>query len=84
MSPQTSKEFIDSINQQTISDDFNYSYLTLQEGMYSIIRRNSKDPYKSTHVMQVMLGRKIPFVDSDRLLKKICEFLADEEYKAEK
>ena len=81
--PQSSKaeELLQEVNSLQITDDFNYSYLTGgMPGTYTIIRRNTTDPYKSSPMMQIMMIKSPKFLDPDKVMRKLCEFIAEEEY----
>ena len=84
--PQSSKadELIHEVNSLQITDDFNYSYLSGgMPGTYTVIRRNTIDPYKSSPMMQVMVIKNHKFLDPDKIMRKLCEFIAEEEYNHE-
>lgn len=84
--PQSNKadELIQEVNSLQITDDFNYSYLSGgMPGVYTVIRRNTIDPYRSSPMMQIMMIKSPKFLNHDRVMRKLCEFIAEEEYENE-
>lgn len=82
--PNKANELIEEVNSLQITDDFNYSYLsTGMPGMYTVIRRDTNDPYKAAPMLQVVMIKSPKYLNQDRLMRKLCEFIAEEEYNNE-
>lgn len=77
-------KLIQEINTAKFANDYNYSYLNNQPGFFTVVRRNTVDPFKSQTIMQVAMIRNYPFLDEDKLMKVICEFVAKQEHEYNK
>ena len=73
-------KMMEDVNSLCISDDFNYSYINNQPGFYTVIKRSTIDPFKSSSMMQIAIMKNYKFLDQDELMRKICEFVAEKEY----
>ena len=63
-----------------VNYDYNYIYSQNGPNMYTIFRRTSNEPFKSFPIMQIMFGEKLSFIDSETMIKNICELYSKIEY----
>lgn len=77
-------KLIEEINLIKAPDEFNYSFVQPMEGFYQVFKRSNIDPYKAYAVIQMAVLRNYPFLDTDELMKKICEYVGEQEHKYNK